>query len=210
MQENFVFCSKCGAQNFATAQSCQKCGGGLSLGLAAMPPAVPAPAYAAAPAVAYAAASAAHYGGFWIRLLAHLIDHIILSLVAAPLFFILVLPAIIRVIHEAESNREPSPELIIAIVSAIFIYIVLAFVGQWLYEALLTSSSWQGTVGKRILQLRVTDDRGNRIGFGRATGRFFAKILSSMFLCIGFIMVGLTENKRGLHDMLAGTLVMRS
>jgi uncharacterized RDD family membrane protein YckC len=209
MQENFVFCSKCGAQNFATAQSCQKCGGGLSVGLAPMPLAAPAPAYAAAPAVAYAAVPASRYGGFWLRLLAHLIDHVILGIVAAPLFFILVLPAIIRVANDAERNQEPSPEMIVAILSSIFIYVVLAFVGQWLYDALLTSSSWQGTVGKRVLQLRVTDEIGNRIGFGRATGRFFAKILSSMFFCIGFIMAGLTDRKRGLHDMLAGTLVMR-
>jgi uncharacterized RDD family membrane protein YckC len=209
MQENFVFCSKCGAQNFATAQSCQKCSGGLSVGLAPMPPAMPAQAYAAAPAVAYAAVPTSRYGGFWLRLLAHLIDHVILGLVAAPLFFILVLPVIVRVVHEAESNQEPSPELIVAIVSSVFVYILLAFVGQWLYEALLTSSSWQGTVGKRVLQLKVTDELGNRIGFGRATGRFFAKILSSMLFCIGFIMIGLTDRKRGLHDMLAGTLVMR-
>jgi uncharacterized RDD family membrane protein YckC len=209
MQGNFVFCSRCGAQNFATAQSCQKCGGGLSVGLAPMPPVVPAQAYAAAPAVAYAAVPTSRYGGFWIRLLAHLIDHVILGAIAAPLFFILVLPAMLRVINEAERNREPSPELIVAIVSSVFIYIVLAFVGQWLYEALLTSSSWQGTLGKRVLQLKVTDEMGNRIGFGRATGRFFAKILSSMFFCVGFIMVGLTDRKRGLHDMLAATLVMK-
>jgi len=209
MQENFVFCSKCGAQNFATAQSCQKCGGGLSVGLAPMPRAVPAQAYATAPAVAYAAVPTSRYGGFWLRLLAHLIDHVILGAIAAPLFFMLVLPSIVRVINEAERNREPSPELIVAIVSSVFIYVVLAFVGQWLYEALLTSSSWQATLGKRVLQLKVTDELGNRIGFGRATGRFFAKIVSSMFFCIGFIMVGLTDRKRGLHDMLAGTLVMK-
>jgi uncharacterized RDD family membrane protein YckC len=174
-----------------------------------MPLAVSAPAYAAAPAVAYAAVPTARYGGFWMRLLAHLIDHVILGAIAAPFFFILILPVIGRVIEQAERNQEPSPELIVAIVSSVFVYIILAFVGQWLYEALLTSSSWQGTVGKRLLQLKVTDETGNRIGFGRATGRFFAKILSSMFFYVGFIMVGLTDRKRGLHDMLAGTLVMR-
>jgi uncharacterized RDD family membrane protein YckC len=209
MPENFIFCSKCGAQNFAAAQFCQKCGDGLSVGLTQVSPAVPTQVYATAPAVAYSTVPTAPYGGFWIRLLAHLIDHVILGAVAAPLFFILVLPAMLRVINEAERNQEPSPEMIVAIVSSIFIYVVLAFVGQWLYEALLTSSSWQGTLGKRVLQLKVTDELGNRIGFGRATGRFFAKILSSMFFCIGFIMVGLTDRKRGLHDMLAGTLVMR-
>lgn len=149
------------------------------------------------------------YGGFWIRLLAHLLDHIILGAIAVPLFFIFAFPAAMRVAHEAERNREPSPELVVAMLGSVFIFFVIAFAGQWLYEALMTSSSWQGTLGKRILSLKVTDEAGNRISFGRATGRFFAKILSSMFCCIGFIMIGFTERKRGLHDMIAGTLVMR-
>lgn len=181
----------------------------LASGLAPNQAAAPARAYAAAPPVAYVAAPTVPYGGFWIRLLAHLLDHVILSAVAAPLFFIMILPSIVRIAHEAEQNQEPSPEMIIAIVSSVFVYIALAFVGQWLYEALLTSSSWQGTIGKRVLRLKVVDEAGSRIGFGRATGRFFAKILSSMFFCIGYIMIGFTERKTGLHDMLAGTKVLR-
>lgn len=209
MPEPLIFCSKCGAQNSGTAQFCQNCGAGLSAGLATAQPASPVPMYAAAPAAAYAVVPGARYGGFWMRLLAHLLDHIVLGAVAAPLFFIMVLPVIVRVAHEASRDQEPSPEMIVAIFSSIFIYVAIAFAGQWLYEAWLTSSTWQGTLGKRILSLKVTDEAGNRISFGRATGRFFAKILSSMFFCIGFIMIGFTERKRGLHDMIAGTLVMR-
>jgi uncharacterized RDD family membrane protein YckC len=207
MPENFIFCSKCGAQNSGVAQACQNCGAGLSNSLAPNQSAAPARAYAAAPPVAYAPLSI--YGGFWIRFLAHLIDHVILGAVAAPLFFIMALPTILRVAHEAERNQEPSPEMIMAILSSVFLYAGVAFAGQWLYEALLTSSSWQGTIGKRVLRLKVVDEAGNRIGFGRATGRFFAKILSSMFFCIGFIMIGFTERKTGLHDMLAGTKVLK-
>ena len=208
MPENFIFCSKCGAQNSAQAQACQNCGVTLSSSLAPSQAAAPARAYAAAPPVAYAPPSI--YGGFWIRFLAHLIDHAILGAVAAPLFLIMALPGIVRIVHEAERSQEPpSPELIVTIVSSVFVYIALAFVGQWLYEALLTSSSWQGTIGKRVLHLKVVDEAGNRISFGRSTGRFFAKILSSMFFCIGFIMIGFTERKTGLHDMLAGTKVLR-
>jgi uncharacterized RDD family membrane protein YckC len=207
MPDNFIFCSKCGAQNSAMAQSCQNCGLTLSSSLAPNQAAAPARAYAAAPPVAYAPPSI--YGGFWIRLLAHLIDHVILGAVAAPLFFITVLPSIIRIARQADQDQEPSPEMIVAIVSSAFVFIALAFVGQWLYEALFTSSSWQATIGKRVLRLKVVDEAGNRIGFGRATGRFFAKILSSMFFCIGFIMIAFTERKTGLHDMLAGTRVMK-
>jgi uncharacterized RDD family membrane protein YckC len=138
-----------------------------------------------------------------------LIDHIVLGAVAAPLFFIMVLPTVLRVAQEAERNNEPSPELIMGILASVFLYVALAFVGQWLYEALLTSSSWQGTIGKRVLRLKVVDEAGQRIGFGRATGRFFGKILSSMFFCIGFLMIAFTERKCGLHDMIAGTVVVR-
>jgi uncharacterized RDD family membrane protein YckC len=80
----------------------------------------------------------------------------------------------------------------------------------WLYEAFLESSSYQATLGKMIFGMKVTDLQGNRISFARATGRHFAKIVSAIILFIGFIMVGFTERKQGLHDILAGTLVRRS
>ena len=72
----------------------------------------------------------------------------------------------------------------------------------------MESSSKQGTVGKMILNLRVVDMLGNRISFGRATGRFFGKILSGLILNIGYIMAAFTEKKQALHDMLAGCLVI--
>ena len=85
-----------------------------------------------------------------------------------------------------------------------------ALVGSWLYEALMESSSHQATLGKMIFGMKVTDLNGNRISFARATGRHFAKWLSTMILFIGYIMVGLTDRKQGLHDILAGTLVLKS
>ena len=82
-------------------------------------------------------------------------------------------------------------------------------VAQWLYFALMESSSKQATLGKMALGIRVTDVNGNRIGFGRATGRHFAKILSGLILGIGFLMAAFTEKKQALHDMIAGTLVVK-
>ena len=78
----------------------------------------------------------------------------------------------------------------------------------WLYFALCESSAWQATPGKRVLGLRVTDLEGRRLGFARATGRYFGKLLSAFFLCIGFLMVAWTQRKQGLHDLLAQTLVL--
>lgn len=208
MPENFIFCSKCGAQNADMAQFCQNCGLTLSTGLAPAQAAAPAMAYAQPPVVCAPAASSA-YAGFWIRVLAFILDRIVVSIAAAPFYFALVLPSLLRIIHEAQNNGEPSPEMIFSIIGGASMFLVLVFVGYWLYEALLTASSWQGTIGKRVLRLKVTDEAGNRISFGRSTGRFFAKILSYVTLWIGFIMVAFTDKKRGLHDILAGTVVVR-
>ncbi len=70
------------------------------------------------------------------------------------------------------------------------------------------SSSMQGTFGKRAMGLVVTDLHGRRISLLRAVGRYFAKILSSLILLIGYIMIAFTERKQGLHDMICSTLVV--
>ncbi|MCL6636765.1 MAG: RDD family protein [Alicyclobacillus sp.] len=120
------------------------------------------------------------YGGFWIRVCANIIDSIVLLL----------------------------PSLILGLLfgRASWLFGLLL---SLLYYALLESSSVQGSVGKLALGLRVTDVAGRRISFGRATGRYFAKFLSQLILCIGFMMVGWTQRKQGLHDFMAGTLVVR-
>jgi uncharacterized RDD family membrane protein YckC len=87
---------------------------------------------------------------------------------------------------------------------------IVSFVITWLYFALMESSKLQATVGKLAVGLVVTDNAGERISFLRATGRYFAKILSGLILFIGFIMVAFTSRKRGLHDMIAGTLVYKT
>ena len=78
----------------------------------------------------------------------------------------------------------------------------------WLYFALMESSSKQGTLGKMALGIKVTDLSGNAISFGRATVRHFGKILSTIILLAGYLMVAFTAKKQGLHDMIAGCLVV--
>jgi uncharacterized RDD family membrane protein YckC len=73
----------------------------------------------------------------------------------------------------------------------------------------MESSSWQATLGKKALGMEVTDMEGRRIGFGRATGRTFGKIISAFILYIGFLMAAFTEKKQALHDMIAGCLVIK-
>ena len=87
-------------------------------------------------------------------------------------------------------------------------YSLVSWVFAWLYTSLFHSSNWQATPGKRAMGVKVTTLDGARIGFGRATGRFFASILSSLTLFIGYFMAGFTARKQALHDLIAGTLVV--
>ncbi|MEJ0000728.1 MAG: RDD family protein [Verrucomicrobiota bacterium] len=168
-------------------------------GVAAMPPAPPVPAVAPG-GYSYAATMEppAHllYAGFWRRFLALIADSVVLS----PL-------SIIAFTLNPAYQDESARTLAAALVS--LVYAIFAFIIRWLYFALMESGGWQATLGKKLIGIRVTDLEGRRIGFGRATGRYFGKIISCLTLFIGFIMAGFTERKQALHDMLAGTLVVR-
>jgi len=78
-----------------------------------------------------------------------------------------------------------------------------------LYYALMESSEKQATVGKLAMGIKVTDMQGNRLSFGQATGRHFAKIISGLTLLIGYIMAGFTEKKQALHDIIVNCLVVK-
>jgi len=139
------------------------------------------------------------YAGFWWRFLAYIIDAMITACVFFPL------GAILGVAIVATGEDPTSAPMIGARLGVNG----MSLLATWLYYALCESSSWQGTIGKKVLGLRVTDMNGQRINFARATGRHFGKILSGLILGIGFIMIAFTEQKQGLHDMLAGTLVFK-
>ncbi|HJZ80965.1 MAG TPA: RDD family protein [Pyrinomonadaceae bacterium] len=139
------------------------------------------------------------YAGFWIRFAAYLIDTILLSLILVP-FAILLGVAIVL----SGGGDENSPLLGLL---SILIRLVEVVAG-WLYFAGLESSAWQATVGKKVCGLVVTDADGYRLSFAKATGRYFAKILSALILFIGFVMIAFSDKKQGLHDQIAGTLVV--
>ncbi|NGX38779.1 MAG: hypothetical protein KR126chlam1_00090 [Chlamydiae bacterium] len=79
---------------------------------------------------------------------------------------------------------------------------------SWLYFALLESSVWQATLGKRVLGLKVISEEGERISFWRASVRYFSKVLSRLACFIGFLMILFTKKKQALHDKIAATLVI--
>jgi len=122
------------------------------------------------------------YAGFWLRFGAAIIDGILVGLVNGVL--------------QGFMGKG-------------FWYGLLSLLIGWLYYTLMESSSHQATLGKKVLGLRVTGLNGQRISFGRATGRYFGKIISAILLFIGYIMAAFTSKKQALHDILAGTLVVK-
>jgi uncharacterized RDD family membrane protein YckC len=110
----------------------------------------------------------------------------------------------------SRAGDHPNAAEVIPFLSLVISLGLVAVLGQWLYFAYMESGERQATWGKQVLGVYVTDLAGNRISFGRASGRFFAKIISGLIpLMIGYIMAGFTERKQALHDMIASCLVLR-
>ena len=133
------------------------------------------------------------YAGFWKRFAAFLIDTLI---VLVPAF---VIDFVIGFIMAVGGSTEEEIETV---------FYLLGLIIRWLYFASMESSRLQGTLGKMALGIMVTDRDGQRIGFGRASGRHFAKFLSGIIIGIGFLMAAFTEKKQALHDMVASCLVV--
>jgi len=208
-----VFCSKCGGALAADTAFCQACGNPVARTTLASATAAPMAVAAPAGVGAITYATNVTYAGFWLRLVAHLIDGFIIGVAAlvliVPLFFLMGGMALFSSLPR-EMGERPDPEQIGALLSVIFIFVGVAILGQWLYFAYLESGEKQGTWGKQMLGIYVTDLAGYRVSFARASGRFFAKFITNMIpLFIGYIMAGFTERKQALHDMIASCLVLR-
>jgi len=118
------------------------------------------------------------HAGFWRRCAAYMLDSLILFV---PTVVINVIP---------------------------LLGVLMFLVGRWLYYALMESSNWQATLGKRAFGIKVTDDAGRRVSFGVATGRYFGAAISNMILYVGYMLAGWTARKQALHDLMAGTCVV--
>jgi uncharacterized RDD family membrane protein YckC len=197
-----MFCAKCGT---ALAEGAGFCGGcGQRVGIVSV--AAPAPGYVPPPIL-----QRSPYAGFWLRFVAYLIDAAILS-VGFGIVAILVAAFLgVSLFHGLNHDFDNADEVVpVMLIGFIFLAVVLLVAGMWLYYALMESSVHQGTLGKMALGLTVTDLQGRRVSFGRATGRYFAKMITGLIpFAIGYIMAGFTEKKQALHDMVAGCLVLR-
>jgi uncharacterized RDD family membrane protein YckC len=119
------------------------------------------------------------YAGFWQRLLAGIIDSIILIVIE-----------------------------VILILIPIIGWILSLFV-TWLYFAIQQSSTKQATFGMRALDIKITNENHGKIGFWRATGNFYLTVISALVVFIGFLMIAFTSKKQGFHNLISRTLCIK-
>ena len=130
--------------------------------------------------------------GFWIRVVALFIDGIVLLVLAVVIFGIL-----FTLLVENPTSEDDSLGWInyaYYLIQASYFTIAVA--------------AWSATLGKRAVGIYVLRPDGSRVGLGRAFARWLASILSALLLFIGYLMVGLREDKRGLHDLICDTVVV--
>jgi uncharacterized RDD family membrane protein YckC/type II secretory pathway pseudopilin PulG len=135
------------------------------------------------------------YAGFWKRFAAFFIDYLVVVLLAV------VAGGILGFVYGMVAGTAGGAEVWGALAGLVV---------WWMYYAVMESSKKQATLGKMALGIRVTDQTGARISFGRASGRLFAKLLSAMTFAIGYLMAGFTAKRQALHDMVAGCLVVNN
>jgi uncharacterized RDD family membrane protein YckC len=206
-----MFCSRCGLRVEEGNRFCQACG--QEVGAAIAPAPSSAGALPAQNVVSARVSALLRYAGFWERVAAYLIDGLIigipLGLVVLVLIFLF--GGFGLMIHRNPADPHAAAAFVATMIPIFFLGMLAVMILQWLYFAGMESSSRQATFGKSVMSLRVTNLEGQPISFGHATGRFFAKVVSGMIpFAIGYIMAAFTERKQALHDMIAGTLVLRN
>jgi uncharacterized RDD family membrane protein YckC len=134
------------------------------------------------------------HGGFWLRFAAALLDGIFTYIIGFVIGFVV---AVVMILAGASEDETMA------------VSYVVGFVIGWLYYVLFESSAKQATWGKMICGLKVVDMHGGRLSFGKANGRYFAKFISLLTLCIGYLLCVFTKNKQCLHDIISGCLVIK-
>jgi len=127
------------------------------------------------------------YGGFWVRVVAYLVDTVVVSCIAIVLAFVASLLG----------------DVGLKLIPLLFLLTPIAYWG------LMQASARQATLGKALLGMKVTDVSGERMSLLRSFGRELAKIASGIPFGLGYVMAAFTGRKQALHDMVASTTVLR-
>ncbi|MGO9227650.1 MAG: RDD family protein [Bryobacteraceae bacterium] len=152
------------------------------------------------------------YGGFWLRFVAAVIDGIILAIPMGIVQAVLFGALGMSMVHMGPSPDATPAEALSALAP------MLGILGLSWFVSIVIGCSYEtffivkfaATPGKMAVGVKVLRPDGSKLQIGRAIGRYFAKALSAMILCIGYIMAGFDSQKRALHDMICDTRVIQS
>ncbi len=199
-----MFCPKCGKETDASGIFCQWCGADIG--------SVPAGSVVSSdddegPDIGV-------YAGLGRRFIAFVVDIIIILLFDLVAIAVLGLTRGIQnayfyfVQHVPVEQLTPEGTTAALAGTILAAYGIVLIIIPWLYFAGFESSRSQATPGKLLMHIVVTDMTGNKPTFARVTLRHFAKFLSAIIIFIGFLMIGLTKKRQGLHDRIANCLVL--
>lgn len=201
-----MFCPKCGKETDASGKFCQWCGADIG--------SLPAPASPVVTQEEEDGPDIGVYAGLGRRFVAFIVDIIIILLFDLVAMAVLGLTRGIQnsyfyfVQRIAVDTLTPEGTMAALLGSILAAYGIVLIVIPWLYFAGFESSRSQATPGKLLMHIVVTDMTGNKPTFARVTLRHFAKFVSALIIFIGFLMIGLTQRRQGLHDRIAGCLVL--
>jgi uncharacterized RDD family membrane protein YckC len=201
-----MFCPKCGKETDASGKFCQWCGADIG--------SVPTPV---SPAVIHEEVDGPDigvYAGLGRRFVAFIVDIIIILLFDVVAIAVLGMTRGIQNAYFYFIQHVPVEQLTTEgtrnamLGSVLAAYGIALVVIPWIYHAGFESSRSQATPGKLLMGIVVTDMAGNKPTLARVTLRHFAKFISALIFFIGFLMIGLTKKRQGLHDKIAGCLVL--
>ena len=188
-------CSGCHTPNFPSAQYCYKCG-------------LPLPEK-----LSSGYENQIQYAGFWIRFAAYLIDGILLNIVTSIISTAIVFSNFsFSDYMDLLSNLESTGTIDQAFWSFLGKMFLAYLVGLAVMIAYYTFTvgKWGRTVGKATLRLKVVKPDGSRVSYWRALGRSLAYYLNGFTFGLSYLMIAFTNKKRGLHDYIADTIVIKT
>jgi uncharacterized RDD family membrane protein YckC len=155
------------------------------------------------------------YAGFWRRVAATVIDLVVLAPYVVALCGLTMTPvtpeeaAVFQRMRSGQATQRETLAVNMRITNQLGGAMFFTFLLGWPYFALMESSRAQGTMGKIILRIKVTDLGFKRVRFRKASARYWLRPVSALPAQAGFLVAAFSKRKQALHDMLAGCLVVR-
>jgi uncharacterized RDD family membrane protein YckC/ribosomal protein L40E len=190
---NKKICAGCHTPNAPAARYCYKCG-------------LPLPEK-----LSSGNENQIQYAGFWMRLVAFLINGIILYILVSIVSVVVFLGRYGESAYSSLTSSLGSPEEVNNQYFWAFVGLacLTGFIVTIIYSA-VSIGAWGRTIGKMALKLKVVKPDGSRVSYWRALGRSLAYYLNGFTLGLSFLMIAFTKNKRGLHDYIADTIVIKT